>query len=103
MANTHKPHHAYAHVSVEGNHSTCREGDFQACSGVTGDGQSLSPPVSSKLKFPRFENSVPDPFVLFSTDRRANILWFADLAQKSCLIFAVCYILPLNRFPKTGN
>lgn len=34
------------------------KGDFPSMLCVGGVGQSLSPPISSKLKFPMFENSV---------------------------------------------
>lgn len=76
---------------------------FQACSVVSGDSQSLSPPISSKLEFPRFENPVSDLFMLLGTGRGAKTSWLTDLAQTSCLIFALCYVLPLNQFPETGN
>lgn len=103
IANTQKLLHAYTHVTVLKETIPPAEVIFQACSVVSGDGQSLSPPISSKLNLPCFENCVSDPFTLLGTNRRAKILQLTDLAQKSCLIFALCYIVPLNQFPETGN
>lgn len=104
MANTHKPLHARAHITALKENTLLAEVIFfQACSVVSGDSQSLSPPISSKLEFPRFENPVSDLLVLLGTGRGAKTSWLTDLAQTSCLIFALCYVLPLNQFPETGN